>query len=224
MKRCVIIFVSVLAVVVFGTQVNAQTIDLISQTYHIYGSVFGPPLPAPIVFDITSSVPPLSAPPPPSQPSTYWDIHSDGGTSGSSLFIDIAASNQGFTYGSASADLVFGTTGISYLELSYSFQGTWLPVEICYASFTLSDETTGVTLVSDTNPPFTNVNGGSADGSVEVPVIPSHIYELSAMGDTSVSGSAAVTVTLNAVPEPSAMLLLGFGLIGIAGVRRKFKK
>ncbi|MGD0236443.1 MAG: PEP-CTERM sorting domain-containing protein [Syntrophorhabdales bacterium] len=224
MKRLGIIFVSVLAVIVFGTQVNAQTIDLISQTYHISGQSLGVPLGAPdyFSFNITSSVPPLSAVRG-NFPNTRASASADGGSSGSSALVNTSASCDGADCG-ASADLVFGTTGISYLELSYSFQGTWLPVEICYASFTLSDETTGVTLVSDTNPPFTNVNGGSADGSVEVPVIPSHIYELSAMGDTSVSGSAAVTVTLNAVPEPSAMLLLGFGLIGIAGVRRKFKK
>ncbi|MGD0236442.1 MAG: PEP-CTERM sorting domain-containing protein [Syntrophorhabdales bacterium] len=212
MKRCVIIFVSVLAVVVFGTQVNAQTIDLISQTYHIYGSVFGPPLPAPIVFDITSSVPPLSAPPPPSQPSTYWDIHSDGGTSGSSLFIDIAASNQGFTYGSASADLVFLPIGASYLDLSYTLREGFGET-----SLTLSDLTTSVTLVS----PHIGL-GESTTGSVEVPVVPSDIYELSAMASCT-SDFAWASATITAAPEPATMLLVASGLVWLVGCRRKFK-
>ena len=86
------------------------------------------------------------------------------------------------------------------------------------ASLTLSDLTTGVTLVSA----IRGMQGGVLNGAVDVPVVPSDIYALSAVSQGSFD-PASVSVTLSIVSEPAAAFLLGLGLIGVAGVRRKFR-
>jgi hypothetical protein len=46
-------------------------------------------------------------------------------------------------------------------------------------------------------------------------------YDITTQGGI---GNFSFSATSTAVPEPMTLLLLGFGLVGVAGIRRKFKK
>jgi PEP-CTERM motif len=64
---------------------------------------------------------------------------------------------------------------------------------------------------------------GSASGSI--PAAPNP-YSLSIFTDIEHegAGSTSFNAKLAAVPEPSALIFLGFGLLGLVGVRKKFQR
>jgi hypothetical protein len=85
------------------------------------------------------------------------------------------------------------------------------------------DNIYGVTLSAAAVTTLTNLNT-AYPGQVLIPAYEDHALANSDKDFNDLIFAFAPLRTSTQVPEPIVLLLLGLGLVGVAGIRRKFKK
>lgn len=221
MKRFIVLFALICTILIIPGRSNSTTIDLISESYNLNISErnFDAPAGFRLIADIQNSPSPVYA---------YYDSLTVGGTpfalaayaSGcvlnSSIFLDTYVDE--FAKGIAFSEVLFNPVGASLINVlanvQYSGTDAWPSIQ-------LIDNTAGQTLLS-----LGKSQNMNATYSFSFPVDPSHLYFLKSRveGTFADTGYASVNLNLVSTPEPTTMLLLGLGLVGLTAVRRKFKE
>lgn len=224
MKKAITGFLSFL--LLFSGFAQADFINVLSQEYsiegYIYAHFYQPDYHSLYLsYQETSSFP------------VFHDLNNLGlGPYSTGLVWSIASANGGVTseyalvesrstagdkgggpaYASASSSITFSPL-VSTMLVSAEWSGLFWEGEA-----NLIDLTSGSTLYSR----LPQKQPGTED--IIISFDPSHIYSMNAVTSMNWNSSEYVSLRIQSIPEPSTLLLLGAGIVGIVGFRRKFRK
>lgn len=119
----------------------------------------------------------------------------------------------------------YGSTSMNWYDSTHPIMQGPLTVSSVSGYFhddvTLNSDATLIATWAD-GEPFVAIDDGS--GVVSINLLPNDYWSTKPSGDYMELFGNALYYVGNPVPVPATMLLLGSGLVGLAGFRRKFKK